>query len=53
LKKSRKWLALGDTEDDLVEPVKPIRDGLLYELVAIEKRAKKLIQLLESKKSKL
>jgi hypothetical protein len=53
LKKFRKWLALGDTEDELVEPLKPIRDGMLYELVAIEKRAKKLIQVLEAKKTKM
>lgn len=52
LKKFRKWLALTDTEDDLAEPLKPIRDGMLYELISIEKRAKKLIQTLEARKTK-
>lgn len=53
LKKFRKWLAPSDTEDEIVEPPKQIRDGMLYEMIAIEKRAKKLIQVSEAKKAKM
>jgi hypothetical protein len=51
LKRFRKWLALNETEDEVLEPSKSVRDTLLYELKAIELRAKKLKELLEKKKS--
>jgi len=53
LRKFREWLALSDTEDDLLEPSKQIRDRMLFEIGAIEKRAKKLAQVLEAAKTKM
>jgi hypothetical protein len=51
LKKFREWLALNDTEDDLLESNKTVRDKMHYELKEIEKRSKKLKDLLEKKKT--
>jgi hypothetical protein len=53
LRKFREWLALHDTEDDLLEPSKQIRDRMLFEISAIEKRAKRLTQVLEAAKTKM
>lgn len=53
LKKFRDWLALNETEDDLLEANKIVRDKLQYELKEIEKRAKKLKELLEKEKMKI
>jgi hypothetical protein len=51
LKKFRDWIVLNDTEDDLLESNKTIRDKMIYELKEIEKRSKKLKELLEKKKA--
>ena len=53
LKRFREWLVLNDTEDDLLESNKTIRDKMAYELKEIEKRAKKLKDLLEKKKNEI
>jgi ParB-like nuclease domain len=50
LRKFREWLVLNDTEDDLLESNKTVRDKMLYELKEVEKRSKKLKDLLEKKK---
>jgi len=50
LKRFRKWLVESDTQDDLLEAPKAIRDSMQYELKEIEKRAKKLRELVEQKK---
>jgi hypothetical protein len=51
LRRFREWLVLNDAEDDLLESNKAIRDKMLYELKEIEKRAKKLKDLLEKKRT--
>ncbi len=51
LKKFRDWLALNDTEDDLLESNKVIRDKMIYELKEIEKRSKKLKEVLEKRRN--
>jgi hypothetical protein len=51
LKKFRDWIVLNDTEDDLLESNKVIRDKMIYELKEIEKRSKKLKELLENKRA--
>ena len=53
LQRFRAWLALSDTEDDLVEENKQIRDKMLFELKEIEKRARKIRETLERSKTKL
>jgi hypothetical protein len=53
LRKFREWAALNDTEDDLLESNKTVRDKMSYELKEIEKRSKKLKDLLEKKKNQL
>jgi hypothetical protein len=53
LKRFKEWLVKNDTEDDLLECNKTIRDKALFELKEIEKRSKKLKSLLESKKGQL
>jgi hypothetical protein len=50
LRRFRKWLVESTTEDDLVEAPKAIRDSMQFELKEIEKKAKKLKELLDSKK---
>jgi hypothetical protein len=52
LRRFREWLATSDTEDDLLESSKPIRDKMLFEIKEIEKQARKLHQKLEAVKSK-
>ncbi|RWN59374.1 ParB N-terminal domain-containing protein [Mesorhizobium sp.] len=51
LKRFRNWLVAASTEDDLVEAPKAIRDSMQYELKEIEKKSKKLKDLLEQKKN--
>jgi len=51
LKRFRNWLAAASTEDDLAEAPKTIRDSMQYELKEIEKKAKKLKDMLDKKKS--
>lgn len=51
LKRFRDWLAQNDTEDDIAEANKTIRDKLHFELKEIEKRSKKLKDLLEKQKA--
>jgi hypothetical protein len=53
LKKFREWLVRNETEEDLLDCNKTIRDKNLFELKEIEKRSKKLKSLLENKKSHL
>lgn len=53
LKKFREWAVLNETEDDLLESNKTIRDKMLFEVKEIEKRAKKLKESLEKKKTQI
>jgi len=53
LRKFREWLAKAETEEDLLEANKTIRDKNLFELKEIEKRTRKLKSLLESRKGHL
>jgi hypothetical protein len=53
IKKFREWVVLNDTEDDLLESNKTVRDKMLFELKEIEKRSKKLKELLEKKKNQI
>ena len=53
LRRFRDWLALSDTQDDLLEANKQVRDKMLFETREIEKRSKKLKELLEKGKAKL
>ena len=53
LRRFREWLALNDTEEDIMEPNKQVRDKMLFEIKEIEKRSKKLKDLLESSKTRL
>lgn len=53
LQRFRAWLALSDTEDDLVGENKQVRDKMVFEIKEIEKRAKKLREILERSKTKL
>ena len=53
LRKFREWLATSDTEDDLLDFPKQIRDRMLFEIKEIEKRSKKLHQALEVAKTKM
>jgi hypothetical protein len=53
LRRFRDWLALSDTEDDLLDANKQVRDKMLFETREIEKRARKLKDLLEKSKAKL
>lgn len=50
LKRFRKWLVDSTTEDDILEAPKAIRDRMQYELKEIEKKSKKLKDLIEKKK---
>jgi hypothetical protein len=50
LKRFRKWLVESTTEDDILEAPKAIRDSIQYELKEIERKAKKLKELIEKKK---
>ena len=53
LKRFRKWLSESTTEEDLLEAPKAIRDVMQYELKEIERKTKKLKELLESRKGQL
>ena len=50
LKRFRKWLTDAETEGDLLEAPKAIRDSMQYELKEIARKAKKLKELIEKKK---
>jgi hypothetical protein len=47
LRKTREWLAQTETEDDLLDASKQIRDKMLFELKELEKRSKRLKEKLE------
>ena len=51
--KFRDWLAKKETEEDLLEPTKTIRDKSQFQLKEIEKRAAKLRVTLEKRASDL
>ena len=53
LSRFRKWLVAATTEDDMLEASKAIRDKMHYELKEVERKAKKLKELLDTKKTKL
>jgi len=53
LRRFRDWLALNETEDDLLETNKQVTDKMRFELKEIEKRIKKLGLLLEGRKPNL
>jgi hypothetical protein len=53
LKRFRAWLALNETEDDLQDCAKQVRDKIHFELKEVEKRAQKLRKILEAQKDKL
>jgi hypothetical protein len=53
LKRFRKWLTAATTEDDIAEAPKTIRDVMQYELKEIEKKSKKLKDLLEKRKAEI
>lgn len=48
-KRFRMWLARSETEDDILDTSKEVRDRIRFELKEIEKRAGKLKALLEQK----
>lgn len=50
LKRFRKWLVESTTQDDLLEAPKAIRDSMHYELKEIERKSRKLKELIEKKK---
>lgn len=51
LKRFRTWLFQNETEEDFLEADKQIRDRILYEVKEIEKRSKKLKELIEKSKA--
>ncbi|PWC36760.1 hypothetical protein TSO221_28930 [Azospirillum sp. TSO22-1] len=51
LRRFRKWLVETTTEDDLLDAPKSVRDSIQFELKEIEKKARKLKDLLDSKKA--
>ena len=53
LKKFREWVVQNETEEDLLESNKTVRDKMSYELKEIEKRSKKLKDLLEKKRNQI
>ena len=53
LRRFREWLVKADTEEDLVDCNKTVRDKNLFELKEIANRSKKLRELLEKKKAQL
>lgn len=53
IKKFREWLAQADIEDDIMESNKQVRDNILFQVKEIEKRTKKLKELLEKQKAKV
>jgi len=53
LRKFREWLTKNDTEEDLLQCNKTIRDKNLFELKELERRSRKLKELLEKKKTQL
>ncbi len=53
LKRFREWVVLNETEDDLLDSNKTIRDKMIFELKEIDKRVRKLKELLEKKKTQI
>ena len=53
LKRFRDWICLTETEEDLLEANKPIRDKALFELKEIEKRTQRIRKVLEQSKTKV
>jgi hypothetical protein len=53
LRRFREWLVASETEDDLLDSPKQVRDRMLFEIREIEKKTRKLHQLLEVAKSKM
>jgi hypothetical protein len=53
LRKFREWLVLPDTEGDILEPNKSVRDKMIFEIKEIEKKAKKLKDALEAVKTRM
>ncbi len=53
LKRFRKWLGEPTTEDDLRDAPKTIRDAMHYELKELEKKSRKLKELIDSKKGQI
>lgn len=53
LKRFRRWLTEATTEDDIRDAPKTVRDGMHYELREIERKAKKLKDLLEKSKNQI
>jgi hypothetical protein len=53
LKRFRSWLALSETEEDILEVNKTVRDKAHFELKEIEKRSRKLKDLLEKSKGQI
>ncbi|MGK9166715.1 ParB N-terminal domain-containing protein [Inquilinus limosus] len=51
LRRFRRWLVESTTEDDLLEAPKAIRDSMQFELKEIEKKSRKLKELLDSRKN--
>lgn len=50
LKRFRAWLVAATTEDDIREAPKAIRDKIQYELKEIEKKSRKIKELIETRK---
>lgn len=50
LKRFRKWLIETTTEDDIRDAPKAIRDSMQYELKEIERKSKKIKEMIEKKK---
>lgn len=53
LKRFKKWLVEAETEDDIRDAPKTVRDGMHYELRQIELKARKLKELLEKTKGQI
>jgi hypothetical protein len=49
--KFRDWLATKDAEEDCLDCNKTIRDKMIFQLKEIERRSKKVRELLEKKKT--
>lgn len=53
LKRFRKWLVDAEAQEDILEAPKAIRDSMQYELKEIERKAKKLKELIEQRKHEI
>ncbi len=50
IRRFRKWLITKEAEDDILEAPKNIRDAIQYELKEVEKKARKVKELLDKRK---